>query len=149
MPLQRLSLNQVNKQPRPPITEQDRAIFKLRAILYKACRESVTVDKNNTGMVINKDLAHLKKKVEGTITKESGGYAFTLKVRDDDANDRAKFEANLYNVDIAVKHKSSNSKAIKGNLARLLNPDFGATVTLKLWDEGEYEILIGSEAKKA
>lgn len=152
------NLSLVAQQPFQ-ITEQDKAIFKLRALLHKTCYASfpidknktfVVVDKNNTGMIVNKDLTHVEKKIEVTVTRQSSGdFSVMLKIRDYDGKTKGAFESNLYNVDVAIKHKSPTSKAIKGTFARLNSPEYGATVTLRLQNEGEYEILIGDKAKSA
>ena len=130
------------------ITDQQKAIFTLRSILNKACRSSFTFDKNNTGLIINQDYSYLQKKVEVRIeNKSDGDFTVTLRIRDYDNKTNHNFESNIYNVDVAIKHKSQNLKPIVGNFVRLMSPDYGATVTLKLQNEGEYEILIGNKAK--
>ena len=145
MSISKLVLSQVNQGfvLTPQRMAQIKAIASLRNLLKVHQKNTFQFLKNSTKnnvTSVNVD----KTSIKGTI---DSSHDYTFEATEADDNKKKDFENNLNNTDITVRHKSSGKVSPVKQLTALTY-SFGVKATLRLEDEGEYEILIGGDASQ-
>ena len=134
------------------VTDQIKASIRVNGLLRKGRIDTFNFSKGVTGRVT--ELQHIKPNIPTTVEitgsvslDNSSGYVYNFVVNDKDTRTNGKFEGDLCGVYIALKHTKTKQIVSRTQFERLPSPYYGGKATLKLADEGEYEILIGSVAK--
>jgi len=134
------------------VTDQIKAIIRVNGLLRRGGIDTFNFSKGVTGRVT--ELQHIKPNIPSTVDitgsvflNGPGNYVYNFFINDKDTFTNGKFESDLSGVYIALKHTKTKKIVSRTQFERLSSPYYGGKATLKLVDEGEYEILIGAVAK--
>ena len=133
------------------ITDKLKACLKVVNLLRRGNISTFNYLKGLSGQVT--ELKHDKPNIPSTIgitgvisTNPVGEPIYNFEIEDKNVSTNTKFENDLSGGYIALKHKQTETIIARAQFERLTSPRYGGRATLKLKDEGEYEILVGPRA---